>query len=77
MSKVNISGSDYIRITFVKNPAATDVTTTVQSSTTLGAGSWGNTGFIIESETPTGITIRETTPIGTTQKRFYRASVVQ
>ncbi len=77
MSKVNISGSDYIRITFAKNPAATDVTTTVQSSTTLGAGSWGNTGFIIESETTTGITVRETTPIGTTQKRFYRANVVQ
>ena len=77
MSKVNISGSDYIRITFPKDPAATDVTTTVQSSITLGAGSWGNTGFIIESETTTGITVRETTPIGTTQKRFYRANVVQ
>jgi hypothetical protein len=77
MNKVNISGSDYIRITFPKNPAATDVTVTVQSSTTLGAGTWGNTGFIIESESTTSITIRETTPIGTTEKRFYRAIVTQ
>ena len=77
VSKVNISGADYIRVTITKNPTATEVTTTVQSSTTLDAGSWGTTGFIIESETNTGITVRETTPIGATQKRFYRASVVQ
>ena len=77
VSKVNISGADYIRVTITKNPTATEVTTTVQSSTTLDAGSWGTTGFMIESETNTGITVRETTPIGATQKRFYRASVVQ
>jgi hypothetical protein len=77
MTKVNISGSDYLRITFTKNPAATDVTTTVQSSTLLTPGSWGTDGFIIETNTASEITIRETTPIGTTARRFYRASVTQ
>jgi hypothetical protein len=71
---VNISGFDYIRVTIAKKPTATDVTTTVQSSTTVAAGTWDNTAFIIESETTT---IRETTPMGTTPKRFYRASVTQ
>ncbi|MEK0451938.1 MAG: hypothetical protein RL088_4206 [Verrucomicrobiota bacterium] len=75
ISKVNISGSDYIRISFTKNPAATDVTTTAQSS--LDAGSWGTNGFIIESNTATELIIRETTPVGTATQRFYRALVTQ
>jgi hypothetical protein len=77
ITKVNISGSDYIRIRFAKNPAATDVTTTAQSSTTLDAASWGTNGFLIESNTASELIIRETTPAGTTTQRFYRALVTQ
>ena len=77
VSKVNISGSDYIRVSIAKNPAATDVTTSVEASTTLGAGTWSNSGFVIESNTASELIIRESTSIGTTPKRFYRASVVQ
>ncbi len=67
-----ISGSEYYRVTVPKNPAANDVQYTVEWSSDLTGPSWSTTGLIIEENTASQLIVRDSLPISTLPKRFYR-----
>jgi hypothetical protein len=69
----NISGEQYLRISIPKNPAATDVTFTVEACSDMA--SWSSAGLIIEVNTPTQLTVRDNIPISASQKRFMHVKV--
>lgn len=55
---VNVSGTDYLRLTVLKNPAATDLTYTVE--TTADPATWSAADTFIEEETATTLIVRDT-----------------
>lgn len=58
---VNVSGTDYLRLTILKNPAATDLTYTVETTGDLSeTGSWSATDTFIEEDTATTLIVRDT-----------------
>lgn len=72
------SGPDkFMRLIVPKNPAATDVTFTVEATADLADPlSWSSDGLIIESETSTQLIVRDTVPMSSGQ-RFMRVRVVR
>ncbi len=73
-----VSGEQYLRIAFPKNPAATDVTFTVEATSTLADPlSWSSAGLIIETNTATQLIVRDSVPVGPGIKRFMRVRVAR
>lgn len=71
-----ISSSQYLRISLPKNPAATDVTFTVEATSNLtNPLSWSSTGLIIETNTSTQLIVRDNVPAGPGVQRFMRVRV--
>jgi hypothetical protein len=62
------------RLTLTRDPQATDVLLQIQRSSTLGAGSWGNTNLIIDQNTATQLSVRDTTPMTSINRSFLRAT---
>ena len=61
LDTVDVEGIDYLRITITRNPAATDVTYTVQTTSDLtDPGSWSDLDTEILLDTPTGLVVRDT-----------------
>ena len=61
MDLVDVAGTDYLRLSITKNPAATDVIFTVQTSGDLtNPGTWTDADTLIESETSTELIVRDT-----------------
>ena len=72
----SISSSRYLRLTITKNPAATDVTYSVEvSSDVTNASAWSSSGTTIESNTSTTLVVRDSSVIGSTPRRFLRLKV--
>jgi hypothetical protein len=84
---VNVSGTNYLALCFTRNPAATDITYTVEGASVLtgsswlpvatwSAGQWSPPGNVCESGTGSALDVQvlDTQPIGT-QSRFLRLQV--
>lgn len=72
-----IGADNFLRVTITKNPDATDVTWSVQCTSTLhDSGSWSSAGVVTELNTSTTLQVRDHVPLGATP-RFIRASVAQ
>lgn len=68
------SGQRYFQVTIQKNPAATDVTIKVESSTSLAGSSWGSTGLVEQQNTSTLLQVRSTHPYDSTNREFFRVT---
>ena len=71
-----IGGSEYLRVSVAKNPAATDVAVSVEGSGSLDAGTWGTAGTTVEIDTPALLQVRDSAPIGSAATRFLRVKAV-
>ena len=61
-----------------QNPAATDVTFTVEATSDLSNPlSWSRAGLIIESNTSTQLIVRDNVPSGPGVQRFMRVKVIR
>ena len=69
---VDVSGTDYLRLTIPRNPAATDITFLVQTSGDLQA--WSAIDTVIETDTPSLLIVRDA--IGGSP-RFIRLAVTR
>jgi hypothetical protein len=71
-----VSSSQYLRISIPKNPAATDVTFSVEATSDLATpASWSSAGLIIETNTTTQLIVRDNVASGPGVKRFMRVKV--
>lgn len=70
-----VSTSNFLRLSIPKNPAATDVTFTVEASSDLT--SWSSVGLVIETNTSTQLTVRDNVPSSTGVRRFMRVKVTR
>lgn len=67
-----------LTMTVTRNPAATDVTLTIEVSGDLAApSSWNAAGTTIDQNTPTTLQAHDNTPISAAQNRFIRLKVTQ
>ncbi|MCU0749089.1 MAG: hypothetical protein MUF13_06020, partial [Akkermansiaceae bacterium] len=61
VDRVTVEGTEYLRMNLQRNPAATDVTYTVETAGDLaGPGSWSSANTFIEAETPSELVVRDT-----------------
>lgn len=73
-----VGGDKFLRLTIPKNPAASDVTYTVEASNSLGAGAdWSSQGLVIESNTASQLIVRDNVPVASSGRRFMRVKVQQ
>jgi regulation of enolase protein 1 (concanavalin A-like superfamily)/plastocyanin len=71
-----VSSSQYLRISIPKNPAATDVTFTVEATSDLSNPlSWNSAGLIIETNNSTQFIVRDNVAAGPGVQRFMRIRV--
>jgi hypothetical protein len=73
---VPVSSEQYLSITVPKNPAATDVTYTVEATGDLANPlSWSSVGLVTITNTSTILQVRDNVPISSGQRRFMRVRV--
>ena len=73
-----LNGNGYLQMTVTKNPAATDVTLSIQATTTPGdASSWSASGVTIDQNTSTLLKAHDNTPMSTAPSGFMRVQVTQ
>ena len=65
-----VGGLRYLSVTVRRNPAATDVTLSVEGGDELS--SWSPGGLVTVTSTPTLLIVRDSVPISTGEKRFLR-----
>lgn len=70
-----ISADKYLRISIPKNPAATDVTYTVEACSDLST--WSSVGLFTETNTTTQLIVRDNIPAGPGVQRFMRVRVTR
>ena len=75
-SNANVSNQTYLRMSVPKNPAATDVTFTVEATSDLtNPLSWTSAGLVIETNTSTQLIVRDNVAAGPGVQRFMRVRV--
>jgi hypothetical protein len=73
-----ISADKYLRIAIPKNPAATDISFTVEASSDLANPlSWNSAGLVIEINNSTTLQVRDNVPAGPGVQRFMRVKVTR
>ncbi len=82
MGSTNVSGQDYLTITFLRRIPALDLTYTVQTSGTLDTPSWMANAILVGTPVNHGngtetVTFRDSTPISGATKRFLRLMVTR
>jgi hypothetical protein len=70
-----VSGDQYLRLSIPKNPAATDVTFTVEASSDLL--NWSSAGLVIETNTSNQLVVRDNVAVTSGVKRFMRVRVTR
>ncbi len=71
-----ISGNTYLRLTITKNSAATDVTYSAEATGDLATpGSWSSSGVVVETNSTTTLSARDSVPMSGSTKRFMRLRV--
>ena len=69
----DLASDQYLRLTITKNPAATDLTYTVEVTSDLI--NWTTIDTVIEEDTRTTLRVRDTQPTTTANRRFIRLRV--
>jgi hypothetical protein len=73
-----IGTNQYYRVIVSKNPAATDVTFLIECTSAIeNPANWTSAGLVIETNTPTNLTVRDGTPISGLSTRYFRARVTK
>ncbi|WP_395753935.1 Calx-beta domain-containing protein [Prosthecobacter sp.] len=73
-----VSTDKYLRMTIPKNPAATDVTFTVEATSDIGNPlSWSSAGLVTEQNTSTQLIVRDSQPMTSSTQRYMRVKVVR
>ncbi len=71
-----IGGNTYLRLTVMKNQAATDVTYNVETTGDLMTpGAWSSASTVVEVNSPTMLQVRDSVAIGAATKRFIHLRV--
>ncbi len=71
-----IGPDSFLRLTVTKNPAATDITFSIEVTGDLTAPlSWTTTGTTVETNTATQLRVRDNTPVSTATQRDIRLNV--
>jgi hypothetical protein len=70
-----VSGDTFLRLAIPKNPAATDVTFTVEASSDLL--NWSSAGLVIETNTSNQLVVRDNVAVTSGVKRFMRVRVTR
>jgi hypothetical protein len=74
-SIVTIGADQFLRVTIPKNPAATDATIIVDAGDEVATASWSAAGLIIEANTSTLLQVRDSVPLSSASRRFFRIRV--
>ena len=73
-----VSADKYLRISIPKNPAATDVTFTVEATSDLANPlSWSSASLLIEVNNSTTLQVRDYVPENSSSRRFMRVKVTR
>lgn len=72
---IEVDGLRYLSVTVRRNPAATDVTVTVEGGSELT--SWSDNGFVTLTDTPTELIVRDSIPMNTGARRFLRVKATK
>jgi hypothetical protein len=73
-----LNTNGYLQLTVTKNPAATDVTLTIQASNDItNPANWTSSATTIDQNTPTLLQAHDTTPISAAPAAFLRLKVTQ
>ena len=76
MDRETIGGNTYLRLTVTKNPTATDVTYSVETTGDLTTpGFWSSASTIVEVNSSTTLQVRDSVAIGVATKRFIHLRV--
>ena len=68
----------YLCLVVPKNPAATDLTYTVQATSDLSnPASWTSNGLLIKENTTTTLRVQDNIPMSNGQPRFMRLKVIR
>lgn len=71
-----VSTDKYLRLSIPRNPAATDVTVTVEATSDPGnPASWSSSGLVIEVNTSNQLVVRDSIPVSPNSRRFMRVKV--
>jgi glucuronoarabinoxylan endo-1,4-beta-xylanase len=74
----NVNSGGYLQVLVKKNPAATDVTLTVQASSDISnSANWSGNNVTIDQNTSTLLQAHDTTPISAAPSAFMRVMVSQ
>jgi hypothetical protein len=68
----NVSGQNYLSVTFNRSPAATDVMIDAQSAGSLTTPAWSGGSVLTLLNTPTTFSARDTVPVSAATNRFLR-----
>lgn len=71
------SGSQYLTLTVAKNPAATDISYTVETCGDLATWNRGSGHTVIVQETPNTLIVRDAIPLGGANPRFIHLKVTR
>lgn len=76
VSQATIGADKYLRLTITKNPAATDVTYSVETTGDLAtSGSWSSSTAVVETNSATTLQVRDSVSMSAAAKRFIRLRV--
>ena len=74
----SVSNQKYLRLTVPKNPAATDVTYTVEATSNLAnVSSWSSSGLVVEVNNSTTLRVRDNVAVAPGVQRFLRVKVTR
>jgi hypothetical protein len=74
-SIVTIDGERYLQVSIPKNPDASDATIAVQASPEIAPATWSSDGLVIEENTSVLLRVRDTIPVSSVARRFFRIQV--
>ena len=76
--KEHIAAADYLRMSVVKNPNATELQYIIEATSTLTDPlSWSSAGLVTEVSTATQLVVRDNQPISPGIRRFMRLRIVR
>ena len=80
--KTTVTGSTYLTVTYTRpDPAPTGSSCLVEAGASLTAAGWSSSGLVETSNTVSGglrtLTVRDSTPMAGSNKRFMRLKVTQ
>lgn len=76
VTQATVGAEKYLRLTITKNPAASDVTYSVETTGDLAtASSWSSSTGVVETNSATTLQVRDSVAMSAAEKRFIRLRV--